>query len=782
MKGNLKYVVLGLFWLINLNLVKSQSISDSIDVKKYDIHLDISDVNSGSIVGFTQVVIQPKMLNLNSFGLYLLKMNIDSVFLNNQLNTNFSYDDTIIRFHLAFTPTLSDTFYLKVYYHGNPHVDPSGWGGFYFQSNTAFNLGVGFHDDPHCYGRVWFPCVDEFTEKAYFDTYITTSSDQMAVCGGDLLDVIILPNSKKTWHWKLHQEIPSYLASVAVSNYVEVADVFNGINGPIPIKIYVNSNDTSKVANSFVNLKAILQIFENRFGPYKWDRVGYVSVPFNSGAMEHACNISYPAFAITGDLSYESLYAHELSHHWFGDLITCETAQDMWINEGWASYCESVFIEGLYGTAAYKANVKDNHKLVLEKAHIDDVGYRAIYGIPSEYTYGTTVYHKGADVIHNLRSYMGDSLFFFSVKHLLDSFSFKNIGTQQFRNVMAANSGMNLNGFFDAWVYAPGFPQFSVDSFASYPNGSNSDYIVYIKQKKMHTPNFANSNKVEVTFMNSQWQQYSGIIDFSGEYASKVFQLPFIPSIVMMDYHDKLNDAITDYDLKINTLGTYTFTNTYFSMIVSNIVDSAFLRVEHNWVAPDPLKQPNANIKRIHDRRYWKVDGIIPQGFVAKGRFNFNKSSDVQELGLLTTSTSIDSLLMLYRRNSADDWHQIAFSKVGSSIGLIMVDSIKTGEYTFGIGMPEHASINELKRADQDNLQISPNPSNSKFKIQYNSLSKGKMQIIDNSGRIIKAFEIQKGDNLFIWQPTSDTNTTYNVIVKDDRFNIISTKKALFLK
>ena len=604
----MRYLICGFILFLILNITKAQSISDSIDVKHYDIHLDISDVTSGSISGYTSTSIQPKMVNLNSFSLYLLKLNIDSVSINEQSYNNFSYNDTLIRFHLSFTPLLSDTFSVKVYYHGNPVIDSSGWGGFYFQSNTAYNLGVGFQADPHCYGRVWFPCVDEFTEKAYFDTYITTSTDNMAVCGGNLIDVNTLPNSKKVWHWKLHQEIPSYLASVAVSNYVELADIFNSVNGPIPIKLYVNSSDSLKAINSFVNLKSILHIYESSFGPFKWDRVGYVSVPFNGGAMEHATNISYPAFAITGDLSYESLYAHELSHHWFGDLITCETEGDMWINEGWASFCENFYTQGIYGVDTYKTNVNNNHKSVLEKAHIDDAGYRAVYGVPHEYTYGTTVYHKGVDVIHTLRNYMGDSLLFPSVKHVLDSFSFKNINTQQLKNVLSVSSGMNLNDFFEAWVYAPGFPHFSIDSFAPYPNGSNSDYIVYVKQKKMHTPNFANSNKLELTFMNTNWNQFSDTINFSGEYGSKVCHLPFIPSIAMMDYHDKVNDAITDYDMSIHNSGTYTFTNTYFSLIVNNIADSVFLRVEHNWVAPDPLKQGNVNIKRIHDRRYWKIE------------------------------------------------------------------------------------------------------------------------------------------------------------------------------
>ena len=127
--------------------------------------------------------------------------------------------------------------------------------------------------------------------------------------------------------------------------------------------------------------------------------------------MEHATNITYPNSSINGSLSDEWLYAHELSHMWFGDKVTCASADDMWLNEGWAVFCESVFREGLYGKESYKTTMRSKLKDVLQFTHIKDGGYRALYGIPPEYTYGSTVYDKGGQVAHTLRGYLGDSLF-----------------------------------------------------------------------------------------------------------------------------------------------------------------------------------------------------------------------------------------------------------------------------------------------------------------------------------------------------------------------------------
>jgi len=270
--------------------------------------------------------------------------------------------------------------------------------------------------------------------------------------------------------------------------------------GKIPIQIFVPPYDTSHAKASFINLKSILGVFESRFGPYLWERVGYVGVPFNNGAMEHSTNIAYPIYAIDGGLSNESLYAHELSHQWFGDLATCSTELDMWINEGWASYCESIYKEGLYGMAAYKNNVRDNHLNVIQTSHIVDSGYRAVYGIPSQYTYSTTVYDKGADMVHTLRNYMGDNLFFSSVRALLNAYKFKDISTIQMRDFLSTHSGVDLADFFNAWIFSPGFPHFSIDSMKVTSLTPQVKARIWVRQRLNHAPAFANSNRVEVTF------------------------------------------------------------------------------------------------------------------------------------------------------------------------------------------------------------------------------------------------------------------------------------------
>ncbi|NVO02888.1 MAG: T9SS type A sorting domain-containing protein [Bacteroidetes bacterium] len=755
-------------------------VSDTIDVLHYNINLNIINLSQKTIGGFTDLTIVPKLNNTSKFSLDLLALTVDSIKYNNSILTTFSHNDTVIKINLPGSIGLTDTFHLKVYYHGQPVEDPSTWGGFYFtpDSTYAYNLGVGFESVPHNFGRVWFPCLDDFVDRAFYDCHIRVKNSNSVVCGGTLISTINNGDGTSTYNWKLNNSIPTYLASVAVANLVPVSDVFNGMNGAIPIKIYTRPQDTLKAKTSFINLKQILSIFENRFGPYKWERAGYVGVPFNSGAMEHATNIAYPNACITGTLDYEYLYAHELSHHWFGDLTTCASADDMWINEGWASFCETIFTEGLYGNTSYKNYVKTNHYNVLTTAHLDDAGYRALYGIPLQYTYGTTVYKKGSDVITTLRNYMGDTKFFNSVKALLNTYSYKDISTVQFRDFLSINSGINLNDFFQTWVYSPGFPHFSIDSITPY-SGPGGNYKVYVKQKLFHMPTYGNSNKVEVTFMNNNWEKYTDTISFSGQTGNKICNVPFIPDFVMMDLEEKTADATTDYYRTLKTNGNHTFPNANFAVDVQNISDSLFIRVEHNWVAPDPLQSPSSEIYRISNSRYWKIDGIFAGNASLKGRFNYVKSGF--ESSLLPATYSADSIILLYRKNAGEDWRIIAFTKTGGvNVGNLYCENMQPGEYTFGIGKPFQSGINS-NATNNISLKVFPNPSNTEFNIQYSVKENSEIRIFDSNSKIIDTLKLEIGENTIKWNPKNHSKGTY-FIELISKGNVILQNKVIYLK
>lgn len=759
---------------------KSGLVSDTIDVLNYSINLDILYLSNKDISGYTELTIVPKMNNVNTIPLDLLEMTVDSVHVGGVAAPSFTYNDTLLRISLLAPANIGDTLSVRVFYHGYPQMDASGWGGFYFSgSSYAYNLGVGFQAVPHNYGRVWFPCIDDFVDRATYDCYIRVLDTNTVVCGGTLMSETNNGDGTKTFYWRLHDEIPTYLASVAVGPYVPVSYTFTGMNGNIPVIIYVPPYDTSHAQGSFINLLDILSVYENDFGPFLWERAGYVAVPFNSGAMEHATNIAYPIFCIDGTLNYESLYAHELSHHWFGDLVTCSTAEDMWINEGWATYCESIFQEGLYGYDSYIANVKSNHYYSMNNVHVDDGGYYAVYGVPLNLTYGSTVYQLAADVIHTLRFYMGDSLFFSTVKAWMNAYKFNHISTDELRDFITTQSGSDVTDFFEGWIKTPGFPHFSIDSVVY--AGTGNDYTVYVRQKLHHKPFFVNSNKIEITFMNDTWQKYTDAIEFSGEYGNKLFHLPFTPEIAMMDLYEKVSDATTDYYKVIKTTGNNTFSNSFFFLNVLSITDSAFFRVEHNWAAPDPLKVPSNDIYRISDKRYWKIDGIFPQDFNATGKFNYNRGSSGMENTLLPTAASVDSLVLLYRMNAADDWHIVNFVKSGTSVGYLTTSNLQKGEYTFGVGKPFQSGISQTDNTDKPVLDVYPNPTNDTFNILYKADINSVIKIYDALNNLVYSEEVNQKQGQVSWSPSKFKQGVYFIYLYSNDKPVAS-KKAVFSK
>src|SRR5262249_54166 len=155
-----------------------------------------------------------------------------------------------------------------------------------------------------------------------YDYHITTSDTNTAVCNGALLDTIHHPDGTITWHWRIDQPIPSYLAGISVGKYALVHETINGMNGQVPGQFAQPVQETTLTKNSFNHLPNAFSIFESDYGPYRWNKVGYVMVPYSNIAMEHATSITYPTDVLLGNTTYENLYAHELAHHWFGDLVT----------------------------------------------------------------------------------------------------------------------------------------------------------------------------------------------------------------------------------------------------------------------------------------------------------------------------------------------------------------------------------------------------------------------------------------------------------------------------
>ena len=747
--------------------------SDTIDITHISIHLDITDFANQTIGGYTTIYFSARMPNQQQLVLDLLKMNIDSVKSANQ-PIPYTYDSNYLKINFLTTLISGAADSVTIYYHGHPQADPTGWGGFSFSGGYAYNLGVGFSTDPHAFGRCWFPCFDNFVERSTYNFAIKTDSTRKAFCNGLLTNSPNDGQGHTTWYWNMAQTIPSYLASVAVSNYTTVYQTYNGVNGPIPIQLGALPGDTTNLKNSFIHLPNALQTFESRYLPYQFDRVGYVLVPFNSGAMEHATNIAYPRLAANGTTSLENLYAHELSHHWWGDLVTCDKEEEMWLNEGWASYSEKLFYEQVYGYGRYQSEVRTNHTYVLQYAHVDDGLYYPVSGVPHSQTYGTTVYKKGSDMIHTLRSYMGDSLFFKSINTFLNRNKWKSINSIQLRDSLSLYSGINLTDYFNDWILQPNFLNFDIGNWYAYPNNGNYTVMIAVEARSFPKYHAFQNVPLEIAFFDATWHKVVKKISLqngcTGGFGGYTVNLNFMPVYVALDFDEKLSDAVSDDWKVIKQIGSNSFQNGKMTVAVQSVIDSALIRVEHHWCRPEGFKNTSSSL-HLADR-YWRVDGIDLNKMTANATIQFDGTTSSGFMDEAFITNSEDSILLFYHdlESPCPDWqlyNSYTVNKQGSATnkkGSITINNLQPGEYAMAIRdyhWVDTASqpfqyymccisegIDKLTKSEAI-LKLIPNPANTLVDVILTeaSRSKAELKVFNVLGQCVFRKEWQVGQD-----------------------------------
>jgi hypothetical protein len=765
--------------------------SDTINVLSYTLTLNITDFKTDTLRGNTIVRFTPKMNNIKTLNLDLLHFKVDSVLIGST-HLTYSYDDTLLIMTLPSVENIGDTTSVDVFYHGKPIIDKSGWGGFYFQSGYAYNLGVGFTVIPHNFGRAWYPCFDNFIAKSTFVFHITTDIANLSFCNGYLTKDSV-SGATRTRTWVMTDPISSYHASVDVAPYVAVRDTFRGID-TIPIVIAAEPSDTARIRKSFIHLHNAISIFQNCYGRYRWNKVGYSMVTFSSGAMEHASNIAYPLACADGTTTYEAdIMAHELSHHWCGDLVTCSSAEDMWLNEGFAVFNQSIFMEYVYGDSAYNTYTKVNHDNVVHYCAIADHGYWPLSGMPQPYTYGnlnywvSTTYQKGADIFHTLRTYLGDSAFFNGMKYYFASHAYQPVSADTLKNSLQRYSGYNLADFFNNWIFTPGFPQFSIDSMTSVPSGLNYNVTVYVKQKLMNAPSYYSNVPVEVTLKSSNWTSNTQTIMVSSHLSSYTLTVPFNPVFAALNMKNKIAEAVSSDTLKIKKTGSYTATYGRVDLTVNSISDSTYMFIEHNYAMPDAIKDTSLHY-RLSPYRYWKVNSIRPANFKCTAKLYFDgrkvigSNNGVCYLDTALLPVNCDSLILLYRPNTKTDWKEFpgyTRTKLLPIYGFMTLDSLPDGEYTYADGVSHVLGINEHS-SPQVTMKVFPNPTSNNFTLNFSMVNADEtLFVYDMQGKMVKQVKISKGEKNITLNTADWNNGVYLLSLHDSKKQLATTKVAI---
>ena len=739
---------------------KSNEVGKNIDVTHYEIHLN--EINIAEKTLDASATISLTALNsIDVIKLELRSLTVTSV-TSEEINVkDFSQKDDILSINLASTLSKDSEISITINYEGKTFNES--WGGVHWSADYVYNLGVGFDSKPHNLGKTWFPCIDNFSDKASYDLYITIPETMTSACGGILSESVVNADSTKTDHWVVSQDISTYLMSFAFGDFTLWEETYQGIEREIPIQVYAKPNQIEKVAGTFVNIKEIAAFYEDKFGPYPLNRIGYVST--NLGCMEHVDNIALSSSLINGTANFEneSLIAHEMSHAWFGNKTTCATAGDMWLNEGFATFCNYYYLTELYGEEMFKEYMNELIDNIILSCH-EKEGWITLNDMPLDLTYGTTVYDKGAAVVYTLMNYLGRETFDAAMKQYTEKFANKVASSEDLRDAISEFTNIDMTNFFDTWVFTPGSPVYSVNSFSSKANGDKYDVEIVMNQKHRGADHIGNSVRYELTFVDEDWNMHSEMVEWDGANATITKTIDFEPVAIFCDYENKFADACHSYTYVANKKGNKEFKDARIKLIAKEISDSTLLRVEHRWAGADCDLIDGT---KISPNRYWTINRLDKGNSVINCEFQY-QNAETYDAELFKLES--DSLIIMYRKDGSHQWEHVNFSiKGNNNAGIITVENIQSGDYVLGVWNEKYIGLNENN--NKSNIEIYPNPAKDNLYIDFNNEIKGNIIITNQLGQVVKKTNI---DGKEITINVEDlTSGVYFINVSNQRMKVV---------
>ena len=439
----------------NARLQAPQAVDNNIDITYYKLSLSVN-YTPKNIKGEVTINAKSKIVTLDQVTIDLQNtLTTDSIKIGNRKLT-FIHQSNQILIKLDKIYAENQLLSFVIYYHGIP--GSSGFDSFVFGThNNAKDMAIWSLSEP--YGSPdWFPCKNSVDDKAdSSDVWITADKYFTSVSNGILEKTIENQDGTRTYQWKNRYPIAQYLISIAMSNYTLYQNQFNfegQTTMPITHYIYPESlTSTNKIALD--KTAFMLDLFSKKFGLYPFIKEKYGHAQFGwGGGMEHqtCTSLTVP------NSGFETLIAHELTHQWFGDKITCKNWESIWLNEGFASYGECVYTEATGGKSAYDAYIKSfmtsakTAKGTIYVQNVSDI---------NEIFSSSRTYRKGASVLHMLRGIVGNDKFYKILQtYTASKNAYGNATTEDFQAVAEQVYGQKLDYFFKQWIYGENYPKY----------------------------------------------------------------------------------------------------------------------------------------------------------------------------------------------------------------------------------------------------------------------------------------------------------------------------------
>lgn len=439
----------------------------ALDAIHYSIKIDL-DTKKKIINGDVTITLKindpmAKYIPLNFYD----NLKVKSVKINGS-EANYGRDEKILSVQRKSLE--QDSVDVRIIYSGTPKS--LGFGSFNFETHQNHPF-VYTLNEP-VFASTWMPCIDLPDDKAQADIFINNDSCCVSLSNGKLVE-IRTAGSKKIYHWKTIYPISTYLIAIYSGKYKSFSQKYFSVSkDSIDLTYYAFESDLENAVKDFSDHPQYFIVFEEIFGPYPFVKEKYNVAEFlwQNGAMEHQTLTGIGSNFISGRKFFTDMLVHELAHHWWGNAVGPKTWKDIWLNEGFATYSEALYWEGMAGPKALLTTINARFG-TFDKGKLYD---------PGDALFGNLVYNKGAWVLHMLRKELGDKNFFKSLRKYLELYKYSNASTNDFKNVCENMSGLNLTQFFKQWVYnGEGIIELAYD-WSSDVSGSEFSFVLNTEQ------------------------------------------------------------------------------------------------------------------------------------------------------------------------------------------------------------------------------------------------------------------------------------------------------------
>jgi len=417
------------------------------------------DLDKRSMAGEVETRLVVRAQPTDTIRLDASQLTIDGAFDTAHRNLRFAFDTSSVTVHLGRPARVGDTVVFSLRYHARPER------GMYFvpRRRVMWTQGEAIETPS------WVPTWNAPNDKTTWEILVTADSGVSVLSNGRLVEVTTADgDAKKVWHWSQQKPASTYLYSIVAGRFSILHDSWRGI----PVEYWVATDTVNAGWRTFGETPSMIEIYSRVLGVnFPWSKYDQSVIPdFTYGGMENVTATTQTDLALHGaggepESSGRGLDAHELAHQWFGDLTTTATWAHAWLNEGLTTYMESVHEEKSRGWDAAQLNWIGQQKEAMDA----DLNQERplVYGNdggrdPILLFFSGHIYPKGAQLAHQLRRLLGDSLFWAGMHRFLVDNAYKPVETADYAIAMEKVSGRDLDWFFDQWAYGIGYPKVQV--------------------------------------------------------------------------------------------------------------------------------------------------------------------------------------------------------------------------------------------------------------------------------------------------------------------------------